>query len=128
MATAAQIEANRRNALRSTLPKTDEGKNRVRSNALKHGMTALTLLHELPQEDPKRLEERTDRYTNTLQPDNAVEYDMVVQIAQLSHAIERGERIEMAHLAGRVRMAARLGPETGNVSAEEIKKIHELGS
>jgi len=63
-----------------------------------------------------------------LQPDNAVEYDMVVQIAQLSHAIERGERIEMAHLAGRVRMAARLGPETGNVSAEEIKKIHELGS
>jgi len=30
MATAAQIEANRRNARRSTWPKTDEGKARVR--------------------------------------------------------------------------------------------------
>src|SRR5208283_2667052 len=44
MASAAQIEANRRNARRSTGPKTDEGKDRVRRNALKplfHAFDAL---------------------------------------------------------------------------------------
>ncbi|MGB2610780.1 MAG: hypothetical protein WBC80_17530, partial [Isosphaeraceae bacterium] len=49
MATAAQIEANRRNAQRSTGPKTDEGKDRVRRNAFKHGMTARTIMPVLPQ-------------------------------------------------------------------------------
>src|SRR5208337_3510664 len=49
VATAAQIEANRRNAQRSTGPKTDEGKARVRRNALKHGMAALTIMPVLPQ-------------------------------------------------------------------------------
>jgi hypothetical protein len=39
MSTARQIEANRENALRSTGPKTELGKSRSRSNALKHGMT-----------------------------------------------------------------------------------------
>jgi len=49
MATAKQIDANRRNAQKSTGPKTEEGRDRVRRNALKHGMTARTVL---PQEDP----------------------------------------------------------------------------
>ena len=39
MASAAQIEANRRNAQKSHGPKTEKGKARVRCNALKHGMT-----------------------------------------------------------------------------------------
>ena len=37
MATAAQIEANRRNIQRSTGPRTEEVKNRSRMNALDHG-------------------------------------------------------------------------------------------
>ena len=61
MATAAQIEANRRNAQKSTGPKTDEGKARVRRNAFKHGMTARTIMPVLPQEDPKELEDRSSR-------------------------------------------------------------------
>src|SRR5271157_6665797 len=96
MATAAQIEANRRNAQRSTGPKTDDGKARVGRNALKHGMAALTLMPSLPQEVPQQLEERTDRYTNDLQPRNAVEYDLAAQAARLALAIERAERIETA--------------------------------
>jgi hypothetical protein len=59
MASAAQIEANRRNAQRSTWPRTDAGKVHARANALKHGMSARTLMSVLPQEDPKQLEERT---------------------------------------------------------------------
>jgi hypothetical protein len=40
MATAQQIEANRRNAQQSTGPKTTRGKARARLNALKHGFRA----------------------------------------------------------------------------------------
>ncbi len=94
MATAAQIEANRRNAQRSTGPKTDEGKARARCNALRHGMAALTIVPALPQESPKRLEELTQEWVTDVQPQNAIERDMVRKAARLSLAIDRGERIE----------------------------------
>jgi hypothetical protein len=73
MATAKQIDANRRNAQKSTGPKTEEGRDRVRRNALKHGMTARTVL---PQEDPRLQDERIDLYTGDLQPRNALELDV----------------------------------------------------
>ena len=56
MAIAAQIEANRLNAQRSTGPKTERGKARARRNAITHGMTARIIMPVLPQEDPKELE------------------------------------------------------------------------
>ena len=48
-----RIEANRRNAQKSTGPRTTEGKDRVRLNALKHGLTASTAV--LPGEDAEGL-------------------------------------------------------------------------
>ena len=44
MATLKQIEANRANALKSTGPKTAEGKAAVRLNSLQHGLRAQTLI------------------------------------------------------------------------------------
>ena len=44
MATQKQINANRRNAQKSTGPRTPEGKARVRFNALKHGMLAKSII------------------------------------------------------------------------------------
>jgi len=119
LATAAQIEANRLNAQRSTGPKTDEGKVRVRRNAI-------TIMPVLPQEDPKELEDRTQQAITVMKPRNPLELDLVRRAVRLSGEIDRAERVGTAHLAHRVRMAARSGPET--VSACELKEVYELGS
>jgi hypothetical protein len=41
MATKAQIRANRRNAEKSTGPRTDEGRTKVAQNAVKHGLLGI---------------------------------------------------------------------------------------
>src|SRR3954453_2847655 len=57
MTTFKQIEANRRNARRSTGPTTDEGKLRSRRNAVRHGLTAETVIGALENaEDYKAFE------------------------------------------------------------------------
>src|SRR5271157_4046511 len=125
MATAAQIEANRRNAQKSTGPKTDEGKASARCNALRHGMAALTIMPALPQKDPKQFEERIQEWDSDMQPQNAVERNLVHQAARLSLAIERGERMETAHMARRVRMAGRM--RLLKLNARRRTQVRELG-
>ena len=60
MATPAQIEANRRNAQRSTGPRSVEGKAVSRFNALKSGIDAKSLV--IPGEDPAELEALVANY------------------------------------------------------------------
>ena len=47
MTSYRQIEANRRNSLRSTGPRTDAGKQVSRRNAVRHGLTAETVIGAL---------------------------------------------------------------------------------
>ena len=126
MATAAQIEANRRNAQKSTGPKTEKGKARAKLNAVTHGMTARTIIPVLPQEDPKELEDRIQQAITAMKPRNPLELDLVRRAVRLAGELDRAERVGTAHLAHRVRMDARLGTDT--VSAEELCKVHDLGS
>lgn len=50
MTSFRQIESNRRNALKSTGPKSEAGKQRCSRNAVRHGLTAETVIKLL--EDP----------------------------------------------------------------------------
>ena len=47
MTSFRQFEANRRNARKSTDPTTEEGKQRSRCNAVRHGLTAETVIGAL---------------------------------------------------------------------------------
>ena len=61
-----RAEASHANTARSTGHKTPEGKERVRFNALQHGMTARTLV--LPGEDAPAFQDRIDAWTTDLEP------------------------------------------------------------
>jgi hypothetical protein len=93
MATAAQIAANRRNAQRSTGPRTEEGKERARLNAIKHGLAASTSVF-LPHEDPARYHDMRAALMETWQPANAQELLLVDQICQAWWATERSTRFQ----------------------------------
>jgi hypothetical protein len=57
MTSYRQIEANRRNALKSTGPKTEAGRQASRCNAVRHGLTAETVIGTLEDaEDYKAFE------------------------------------------------------------------------
>src|SRR5262245_55163448 len=74
--TAAERAAiNRRNAPRSSGPKSPEGRSRSKMNALKHGMRAQTPV--LPGEDPAAFRHRLDSWTAALGPDDVVEQFLV---------------------------------------------------
>ena len=88
---------NRRNAQKSTGPRTPEGKNRSRFNAVKHGMTAKTLV--LPDEDANVLQIRLETWIDDLQPQNEVEQFLVEQAVQSSWKLDRADRAEVARLS-----------------------------
>src|SRR5262245_55553097 len=61
-----QLEANRLNARRSSGPRTQEGKGRARMNALRHGLTAKSIV--IGDEDPKEFEDLRAKLQHDLQP------------------------------------------------------------
>ena len=128
MATDAQIQANRRNAAKSSGPKTQEGKEKTRCNALKHGGRARTVnvMPVLPHEDPRQLAERVQDWLDGWQPRDVTERDLVLRGAKLAWQLERGERFEAAHLAKRVRREQQqAGPDAG--FRRMTGRVHDLG-
>ena len=115
MATAAQIEANRRNSQRSTGPRTQQGKDRSKLNALVHGCRADILV--LPTEDPGLFEDRSRTWRLSLKPRNPAEEYMVDRMASLAWKGERIDRAQMALLSKRVHHS---GVDAINTDVERV--------
>jgi hypothetical protein len=76
--TQKQIEANRRRAQKSTGPRTPEGKARSRTNALKHGLFAKTVLLEM--ENERLFDELTRQFYEDFEPANVHERMLIEQM------------------------------------------------
>lgn len=106
-----QIAANRRNAKKSTGPKTTHGKAVSSMNAVKHGLYSKELIIKSPafKEDPRRYRRLYCRLARDLNPEGELECHLVHQMADAiwrSHRIMQaekkafsGERIDFAAVA-----------------------------
>ena len=92
MTSVKQFEANRRNSLKSTGPKTDAGKQASRCNAVRHGLTAETVIGALEDaEDYKAFELAV---TADYDAQSAVERELVLRLASLLWRLRRATSIE----------------------------------
>jgi hypothetical protein len=92
MTSPRQIEANRQNALRSTGPKTEEGKQQSRRNALRHGFTAETVIEPLEHAEEYRAFE--DAIVSEYLPRTPVEQELVYRLASLFWRLRRATLID----------------------------------
>ena len=92
MTSLRQIEANRHNALRSTGPKTENGKQRSRRNALRHGFTAETVIEPLESRNEYRAFEAA--ILTEYLPQTPVEQELVRRLASLFWRLRRATSIE----------------------------------
>jgi hypothetical protein len=92
MTSYRQIEANRRNALKSTGPRTETGKEVSRCNAVRHGLTAETVISALEDaEDYKAFEAAI---TADYDAQSAVERELVLRLASILWRLRRATRME----------------------------------
>ena len=92
MSSFRQIEANRRNARLSTGPVTEEGKKRSRQNAVRHGLTAETVIEAL--EDAEDYAAFELAFTTDYDAQSAVERELVFRLASLLWRLRRATAIE----------------------------------
>ena len=92
MTSLKQIEANRLNALKSTGPRSERGKHRSRSNALRHGLTAETAIAAFENaEDYRAFEESI---ASDYQVGTTVARLLVSQLASVLWRLRRSTSIE----------------------------------
>ena len=92
MTSFRQIDANRRNARKSTGPVTDEGKLRSRCNAVRHGLTAETVIGTLEDAEDYRAFEAA--ITADYDAQSAVERELVLRLSSLLWRLRRTTTVE----------------------------------
>ena len=128
MATPSQIAANRRNALLSCGPKTKSGKERSRRNALRHGLTAETVIGAL--EDRKDYRAFEAAIAASYEPRSPLEHALIARLASLLWRLRRATAIEAGlfqiqakGLAERRRLADDAAVPSDPRTAEAVKRI-----
>src|SRR3954467_2846056 len=92
MTSFKQIDANRRNARLSTGPTSEQGKLRSRQNAVRHGLTAETVIGALEDADDYQAFEAAVIADYDAQ--SAVERELVLRLASLLWRIRRATTME----------------------------------
>src|SRR6478672_2193856 len=92
MTSFRQLDANRRNARHSTGPVTEEGKKRSRRNAVRHGLTAETVIDALEDADDYSAFELS--ITADYDAQSATERELVLRLASLLWRLRRATTIE----------------------------------
>lgn len=107
MATDKQIAANRRNALKSTGPKTPRGKAVSSRNAFVHGLRSAAAI--LPGEDPTELAQLRSLFVYSSKPQTADQLDLVEQMAYAEWKLRHWKR-EEDRLIGKAFTGGKLCP------------------
>src|SRR5215475_6931648 len=110
MSSLKQIEANRLNALKSTGPRTEEGKRRSRCNAIRHGLTAETVIAGL--EDPEDYESFEATIIADYDPTTAVERELVLRLASILWRLRRATGIETTLFQSAMQQSAQFQSKT----------------
>jgi hypothetical protein len=92
MSSLKQVEANRRNALKRTGPTTPEGRERSRRSAVRHGLTAETVIASLEDIDDYQAFEAA--VTADYEAETAVERELVLRQASVLWRLRRATNIE----------------------------------
>jgi hypothetical protein len=92
MTSFRQLEANRRNARLSTGPVTEQGKRKSRQNAVRHGLTAETVIDAL--EDAEDYAAFEMAVTADYDAPSVVERELVLRLASLLWRLRRATAIE----------------------------------
>ena len=107
MTTEKQIAANRENAKKSTGPRTSNGKRKSRRNALRHGLTAETVIDVL--EEAADYEALAAAINADFRPATNFELQLIARLISLLWRLRRATAIESGLLALEAE-----GPRTNN--------------
>jgi len=118
MTTLRQIDANRRNAQKSTGPKTPEGKERSRGNALVHGLSGSGVV--LSPEDHDEVAERLESWRPSYRPETPRGEWYFRQLVVNSVRVDRCQRDEVVQLQYLSRRASGCWDDDRRVEAESL--------
>src|SRR5579871_5384764 len=124
MATSLQVEANRRNSLKSTGPRSPEGKAVSRFNALKSGIHAEAQV--IPGEDPAELEALAHDYHEQFQPSTPLECFLVDSLVHADWQLRRLHRIEAQLWTAQISEAAGKESPLGDAYARNLEAFTRL--
>ena len=121
MTSPKQFEANRRNALLSTGPRSNDGKQRSSRNALRHGLTAETVIE--PIEDAEDYKAFEEAITADYAAETALERELILRLASLLWRLRRATSIE----TGLLQMQGLRGQrEAGRQAEREFTQVVTL--
>src|SRR4051795_11618874 len=131
MTSFKQIEANRRNARRSTGPVTEDGKLQSRRNAVRHRLTAETVIGALEDaEDYKAFEAAI---TAEYDAQSAVERELVLRLASLLWRLRRATTMEtglfeiQAKQLNEFKQVRQCGPDSPGIDDTTSQRVQPNG-